>query len=415
MKVDVILGLQWGDEGKGKFVDALSSNYAAVARFHGGSNAGHTLIFQGKKIVLNSLPSGILDEKTMNIIGAGVVLDLASFRREIEMLGSLGYDIRAAKNLKISKKAHLILPTHALLDKLSEEQLGDEKIGSTQKGIGPAYADKVQRRGIRAEEVLLEGFEESVQRLLQIHAAEIKQKYGKEIPLKDLFEHFIKDVTFLKTFDIIDTELFANNMLTAGKTILAEGAQATMLDVDHGTYPFVTSSSCVAGSACTGLGIAPKHIGEVFGIFKAYCTRVGNGPFPSELDEDIADQIRIKGQEFGSVTKRPRRIGWLDLPALKYAIMINGVSQLIMTKADVLSEFDTIKVFKGYANDVESGKDRMLFEEFESWPTGLEEIKSTSKLPATLKSYMAYLEEELNVPITYLSTGPDREQIVSLS
>lgn len=421
MKVDILLGLQWGDEGKGKFVDALSSSYDAVARFHGGSNAGHTLIFEGKKIVLNNIPSGILHTGIVNIIGSGVVLDVNSFCKEVQMLEAAGYELEGRKNLLISKKTHLLLPTHALLDKYAEEALGNAKIGSTQKGIAPAYADKILRRGLRVMDILADDFSDRVQKTFVAHAKQLQQEYGIGIDVDSLLINFMKQIAHLRRFEFIDAEWEINKMLLAGKRILAEGAQATLLDIDHGTYPYVTSSNTTAGAACTGLGIAPKAVGTVYGVFKAYCTRVGSGPFVSEITGEVADELRVSGNEFGSVTKRPRRIGWLDLPALKYAIMINGVDQLIMTKADVLRGLDSIRVCTSYdaaAEGYDTGgrqdenKSTAVYQEFDAWEEDIAEVRQQDELPPALIRYIVFLEEKLEVPIVYVSVGPDREQII---
>lgn len=422
MKVDVLIGLQWGDEGKGKFVDALSSSYDAVARFHGGSNAGHTLIFNGKKIVLNSIPSGILHPGRINIIGSGVVLDVHSFCKEVQMLKEAGYDIESGKNLLISKKAHLLLPTHALLDKYAEEALADAKIGSTQKGIAPAYADKILRKGLRVQDVDSPDFPQRVQHAFSAHARQLGQEYGVTVDVKQLWAVFSAQIAMLRKFTFIDAEWAVNKMLAAGKRVLAEGAQATLLDIDHGTYPYVTSSNTTAGAACTGLGVPPKAIGAVYGVFKAYCTRVGSGPFVTEITGEVADQLRTNGKEFGSVTKRPRRIGWLDLPALKYAIMINGVDRLIMTKADVLQGLDRIRVCTAYQGAFDdTGYDPLCekidtaavtYREFAAWDDDIAAIRDLEKLPAALSAYINFLEMELNIPITYISVGPDREQTI---
>lgn len=422
MKVDILLGLQWGDEGKGKFVDALASGYQAIARFHGGSNAGHTLLVNGKKIVLNSIPSGILHPDILNIIGSGVLLDVASFVREIAMLSDQGYDVLAQKNLLISAKAHLLLPTHALLDRLAERRLGDEKIGSTQKGIAPAYADKILRRGLRAGEIGGSHFSDRLHNLLTDHAREIKQRYSEDVDVDVLHGEFMQQLGLLRQFDIGDTETVVNAMLHDGKRVLAEGAQATLLDIDHGTYPYVTSSNTTAGAACTGLGVAPKKIGTVYAVIKAYCTRVGNGPFVTEIAGEIADRLRQQGREFGSVTKRPRRIGWLDLPALKYAIMINGVDQLILTKADVLQGLQEIQVCTDYRIGADlatygtaataQGIVQPVYRTFDGWQEDISECAQMDDIPEALNMYMTHLEQELQVPIAYLSTGPDRAQII---
>ncbi|MFD2968406.1 adenylosuccinate synthase [Sphingobacterium bambusae] len=421
MKVDVLLGLQWGDEGKGKFVDALAAHYDAVARFHGGSNAGHTLIFEGKKVVLNSIPSGILNTKIINIIGNGVVLDVVSFAREIHMLTAMGYPVIDNQKLLIAKKAHLLLPTHALLDKYAEESLGDAKIGSTQKGIAVAYSDKMLRRGLRVADIQRPDFENCVSQLFGEHIKLLEDRYGVQLSVDDFLVDFMQHIDILKQFPLVDAEWTINKMLSNGKKVLAEGAQATLLDIDHGSYPYVTSSNTTAGAVCTGLGVAPKHVGEVMGVFKAYCTRVGSGPFLTELQSELADHIRLQGGEFGSFTKRPRRIGWLDLPALRYAIMINGVDKLIMTKADVLSGLDYIDVCTSYSDDGGETLDYVathdagctaqpIYRRFAAWQEDISDLTDDKGLPEALKTYISFLENELHVPIAYLSTGPDRKQ-----
>ncbi len=421
MKVDVLLGLQWGDEGKGKFVDALAVHYDAVARFHGGSNAGHTLIFEGKKVVLNSIPSGILNSKIINIIGSGVVLDVASFAREIWMLTAMGYPVIDNQNLLIAKKAHLLLPTHALLDKYAEESLGDDKIGTTQKGIALAYADKMLRKGLRVADIKQPDFERRATQLFGEHAKLLNEHYGVHLSVDDFLADFMQHIDLLKQFPLVDAEWTIKNMLAEGKKVLAEGAQATLLDIDHGSYPYVTSSNTTAGAVCTGLGVAPKHVREVMGVFKAYCTRVGNGPFLTELQGDLANHIRFQGREFGAVTKRPRRIGWLDLPALRYAIMINGVDKLIMTKADVLSGLDYVDVCIAYNHEGVEAQDYVstneagwtaqpVYRRFAAWKEDISDVTAGDDLPETLQAYINFLERALEVPIAYLSTGPDRKQ-----
>ena len=421
MKVDVLLGLQWGDEGKGKFVDALARDYDAVARFHGGSNAGHTLIVGDSKIVLNSIPSGILHKGIINIIGSGVVLDVMSFTREVNMLHEAGYDLVGEGNLWISEKAHLLLPTHALLDRQAEQALGEAKIGSTQKGIAPAYADKVLRKGLRVMDILTDDFPDRVYKMFAVHALWLKQEYELATDIEMLYTDFMKQIEGLQRFKFVDTAHEINSMVLAGKRILAEGAQATLLDIDHGTYPYVTSSNTTVGAVCTGLGVAPKHMGEVFGVVKAYSTRVGNGPFLTEQHDDVAEAIRIKGKEFGAVTKRPRRIGWLDLPALRYAIMINGVDKLIITKADVLSGLDYIDVCTGYVSEdgtpqeyaaVQSALQsvRPRYRRFAVWKEDISELSAYDDLPEALRTYIEFLERMLRVPIAYVSTGPERKQ-----
>ena len=418
MKVDVLLGLQWGDEGKGKIVDVLTPNYSIIARFQGGPNAGHTLEFEGIKHVLHTIPSGIFRKDVINVIGNGVVIDPVIFQKEIEKLAPFNMDIK--KNLLISKKAHLILPTHRLLDQASEAAKGINKIGSTLKGIGPTYMDKTGRNGLRVGDILSPKFKEKYDALVEKHIGILKHHEGFEYNLAALEGPFFEGIDLLRSFTCIDSEQFLNKELKAGKKILAEGAQGTMLDIDFGTYPFVTSSNTVTAGTCTGLGVAPTTIGSVIGIFKAYCTRVGSGPFPTELLEEDGETIRKEGNEFGSTTGRPRRCGWIDLPALKYAIMINGVSELSMMKADVLSVFETIKVCTHYQIngeivdylpfDIDGVEITPIYKELEGWNCDLTELQNYESSPQALKDYVTYLEKELEVPITVVSVGPDRKQ-----
>jgi adenylosuccinate synthase len=417
MKVDVLLGLQWGDEGKGKVVDVLTPNYDLITRFQGGPNAGHTLEFEGKKFILRSVPSGIFQGDKINIIGNGVVLDPALFKAEVEALEESGHQL--TDRLKISKKAHLILPTHRLLDAAYESSKGSEKIGTTGKGIGPAYTDKVSRNGVRVGDIL-HNFEEKYKNAIARHEDILKQ-YDLSYNLPELEKAWFEGVEYLKRFELIDSEHFINEAIKGGKKVLAEGAQGTMLDIDFGSYPFVTSSNTISAGACTGLGVAPRNIGEVYGIFKAYCTRVGSGPFPTELFCETGDKIRKTGFEFGSVTGRPRRCGWIDLVALKYAIMINGVTQLIMMKSDVLDSFETIKACIAYKIDgEEEGKfpydinegAEPVYVEFTGWNTDMTHMKSEDEFPEEFNSYISFLEEELEVPIKIVSLGADRDQTV---
>ena len=418
-KVDVLLGLQWGDEGKGKIVDVLAPKYDVVARFQGGPNAGHTLEFDGIKHVLHQIPSGIFREKTKNVIGNGVVLDPIVFKTEIEKLQK--YNLNTHANLFISKKATLILPTHRLLDQAQEKAKGENKIGSTLKGIGPTYQDKIGRQGLRVGDVLSDSFNEKFKKLTSIHF-KILAEHQLEYNWADLEKQFMDAVQFLKTFKLIESEYFLNNELTKGSTILAEGAQGSLLDIDFGSYPFVTSSNTVSAGACTGLGIAPRNIGEVYGIFKAYSTRVGSGPFPTELLDEEGEKMRKQGNEFGSTTGRPRRCGWIDIPSLKYSIMINGVTQLLMMKADVLNIFEKIKICTKYRLKDGTETDMLPYElvnekitpiytEVKGWHTSLSNISQNS-MPMELSQYIDYLQEALNVPITLISTGPDRTQTV---
>lgn len=418
-KVDVLLGLQWGDEGKGKIVDVLAPTYDVVARFQGGPNAGHTLEFDGIKHVLHQIPSGIFREKTKNIIGNGVVLDPIVFKTEIEKLEKYNLNVKA--NLFISKKATLIVPTHRLLDQAYETAKGVDKIGSTLKGIGPSYQDKIGRQGLRVGDVLATNFKKKFKKLIDIHF-EILKTHNISYDWAALENQFMDAVNFLRQFKLIDSEYFINNELKSGSTILAEGAQGSLLDIDFGSYPFVTSSNTVTAGACTGLGVAPSHIGEVYGIFKAYSTRVGSGPFPTELLDEEGDLMRKQGNEFGSTTGRPRRCGWIDLPSLKYSIMINGVTQLLMMKADVLNIFKTIKVCTKYKlsdgsitetvpYELVNEKIEPIYTEVKGWNTSLENI-TNDHMPVELADYIRLLETALNVPITLLSTGPDRKQTI---
>lgn len=419
MKVDVLLGLQWGDEGKGKIVDVLAPKYDVVARFQGGPNAGHTLEFDGIKHVLHQIPSGIFREKTKNIIGNGVVLDPIVFKTEIEKLQKYNLNVKA--NLFISKKATLIVPTHRLLDQAYEKAKGENKIGSTLKGIGPSYQDKIGRQGLRVGDVLSPQFKDRFNKLIDIHF-EILKNHDVEYDWPSLHAQFMDAIEFLKQFNLIDSEYFINNEIKKGATILAEGAQGSLLDIDFGSYPFVTSSNTVTAGACTGLGVAPSNIGEVYGIFKAYSTRVGSGPFPTELLDEQGELMRKQGNEFGSTTGRPRRCGWIDLPSLKYSIMINGVTQLLMMKADVLNIFPIIKICTQYKladgsitetipYELVHEKIEPLYTEVKGWNTSLEGITET-KMPKELSDYINLLEKSLGVPITLLSTGPDRKQTI---
>jgi adenylosuccinate synthase len=418
MKADVLLGLQWGDEGKGKVVDVLTPKYDIIARFQGGPNAGHTLEFNSIKHVLHTIPSGIFRQNQVNIIGNGVVIDPIIFKKEIDSISKMTDDLD--KKLFISKKAHLILPSHRILDAASEASKGNTKIGSTLKGIGPTYMDKTGRNGLRVGDILLPNFKELYQTLIEKHR-QLLSMYNFEYNLEEYEKGWFEGIEILKKFKIIDSEHYINNEMDKGKTLLAEGAQGTLLDIDFGSYPYVTSSNTICAGACTGLGIAPNHIGEVFGIFKAYCTRVGSGPFPTELNNETGEQIRQKGHEFGATTGRPRRCGWLDLPALKYAIMLNGVTRLIMMKADVLSGFEDILVCRGYKTkdgiidffpyDLTSVEEP-VYQKMAGWSEDLTKIRTFSELPASLKKYIEFLEEELKVPIVIVSVGPDREQTI---
>ncbi|MCF0181931.1 MAG: adenylosuccinate synthase [Muribaculaceae bacterium] len=417
MKVDVLLGLQWGDEGKGKVVDVLTPRYNVVARFQGGPNAGHTLEFEGKKYVLRSIPSGIFQHNQVNIIGNGVVLDPILFMEEAIDLEKSGVDIK--KILKISRKAHLIMPTHRLLDAANERLKGDGKIGTTGKGIGPTYTDKVGRYGLRVGDIT-SNFDQKYAAAKQRHLV-LLNALGETPDIAQLEARWMEGIEYIKQYDIIDSEFFINKQLAAGKSVLCEGAQGSMLDVDFGSYPFVTSSSTVCAGACTGLGVAPNKIGEVYGIFKAYCTRVGSGPFPTELHDETGAEIRRIGHEYGAVTGRERRCGWIDLVALRYTIMLNGVTQLIMMKSDVLDGFDTIKACDAYEIDGHITRDfpysveegiTPIYTEIKGWKTPMSHLTSENQFPQEFKDYIAFLEEKLAVPITIVSVGPDREQTI---
>ncbi len=418
MKVDVLLGLQWGDEGKGKVVDVLTPRYNVVARFQGGPNAGHTLEFDGKKYVLRSIPSGIFQHGQINIIGNGVVLDPVLFKEEAMALEESGVDLR--KILKISKKAHLILPTHRLLDAANERAKGGAKIGTTGKGIGPTYTDKISRNGLRLGDTL-HNFRQRYEAARDRHVAMLRAM-GEEPEFSELEKKWLEAIDYLHTFDIIDSEHYINRCLREGKSVLCEGAQGTLLDVDFGSYPFVTSSNTITAGACTGLGVAPNKIGEVYGIFKAYCTRVGSGPFPTELFDETGRKIRDIGHEYGAVTGRERRCGWIDLVALRYAIMINGVTQLIMMKSDVLDSFDTIKACTAYRINekeirefpysIEEDTIEPVYTELPGWNTDMTKMKSEDEFPVRFKEYIEFLERQLETPITIVSIGPDREQTI---
>ena len=417
-KVDVLLGLQWGDEGKGKVVDVLTPRYDVVARFQGGPNAGHTLEFEGKKYVLRSIPSGIFQNNNVNIIGNGVVLDPILFMDEAKALEESGTDIK--KILKISKKAHLIMPTHRRLDAAQEKAKGDSKIGTTGKGIGPTYTDKISRNGLRVGDIF-SNFEQKYAIAKAKHIATLTQ-LGGDTDVAELEAQWMQAIDYIKGFDIIDSEYVVNGLLAQGKKVLCEGAQGTMLDVDFGSYPFVTSSNTITAGACVGLGLAPNKIGDVYGIFKAYCTRVGSGPFPTELFDETGAKIRDLGHEYGAVTGRERRCGWVDLVALKYAIMINGVTRLIMMKSDVLDGFETIKACTAYKIDgvvtdqfpfdIKDENIEPIYNELKGWNTDMTSMKSTEEFPAEFKAYIDFLESELNVPICIVSVGPDRSQTI---
>jgi adenylosuccinate synthase len=422
--VDVLLGLQWGDEGKGKIVDVLSPTYHMIARFQGGPNAGHTLEFEGKKYVLNTIPSGVFNTNTLNLIGNGVVIDPVIFKREIDNLKTNGYDPIATHKLVISKKAHLILPTHRLLDAASESKMGNSKIGSTLKGIGPTYQDKIGRSGLRVGDTMLPDFKERYDKLIAKHL-ETLSHYNIDIDYKEYEAQWFEGIELLKAMKQVDAEHLVNQYLKENKKVLAEGAQGTLLDIDFGSYPYVTSSNTTSAGACTGLGAAPNKLGSIIGIFKAYCTRVGGGPFPTELDNEVGEELRRIGHEFGATTGRPRRCGWIDLPALKYAIMLNGVTELVMTKADVLSGFEKIYACTHYIYngetidympfDILSVTATPVYKEIDGWKEDLTQIHEINEIPEKLMAYIKYLEKELGVPVKYLSVGPDRKQTLILS
>jgi adenylosuccinate synthase len=419
--VDVLIGLQWGDEGKGKIVDYLAANYDIIARFQGGPNAGHTLYVNGQKVVLRTIPSGVFQEKTLNLIGNGVVIDPVTLKEEIEGLKNLGIDLR--NNLFISHKAHLILPSHRALDAASEHAKGKEKIGSTLKGIGPAYMDKTGRNGLRVGDILAPNWEERYDRLRSKHV-DMLRMYD-EVPGWESWEaDFFTAVAYLRSLNIVNGEYWLNNHLQQGKKVLAEGAQGSMLDVDYGTYPFVTSSNTIVAGVCTGLGVSPAKIGEVYGITKAYCTRVGGGPFPTELNDETGERLRAAGHEFGAVTKRPRRCGWMDLVALRYVCMLSGVTRLIVTKADVLDGFEEIKVATAYHIDGAVTEefpfdicDRDIVPEyktFSGWDTSISECTSVEELPESFKNYCKFVADFLQTRIQFISNGTGRDQLLKL-
>jgi len=416
-KVDVILGLQWGDEGKGKVVDVLTPHYQVVARFQGGPNAGHTLEFNGEKYVLRSIPSGIFQGDKVNVIGNGVVLDPILFKEEAEALARSGHDL--TERLYISKKAHLILPTHRVLDAAFEAAKGSSKIGTTGKGIGPTYTDKISRNGVRVGDIFLDF--KKIYEVAKARHENILESLGYNYDIDELERQWFEGIEYLKKFRIIDSEHEINRFLAEDKAILAEGAQGTLLDVDFGSYPFVTSSNTICAGACTGLGIGPNRIGEVYGIFKAYCTRVGSGPFPTELFDETGEALCRLGHEFGAVTGRKRRCGWLDMMALKYAIMVDGVTKLIMMKADVMNDFDTIKVAEAYEIDgrrvTEFPYDiqddvKPVYREFKGWKTDLKQVRRYEDFPAEFKTYVEYIERETGVPVAIISVGPDRDETI---
>lgn len=420
MKVDVLLGLQWGDEGKGKVVDVLAPRYDVIARFQGGPNAGHTLEFEGIKHVLHTIPSGIFHPEKINIIGNGVVIDPVIFKKEVDALIAMGVDV--SKNLFISRKAHLILPTHRMLDAASEAIKGKSKIGSTLKGIGPSYMDKTGRNGLRVGDIENSSFRQRYDALVAKHS-ELLAFYHFETPMSEYEKGFMEGVEMIRKMNLIDSEYIINGYLEKSKSVLAEGAQGSLLDIDFGSYPFVTSSNTITAGTCTGLGVAPSKIGEVYGIFKAYCTRVGSGPFPTELEDETGELIRKAGREFGATTGRPRRCGWLDLPALKYTILLNGVTKLIMTKPDVLNGFATIKVCTHYLYlgnkidhmpfDIVNNEVEPVYTELPGWTLPENSMNDASQLPVELSDYICFLEKELGVPVVIVSVGPDRKETLA--
>lgn len=422
--MDIVLGLQWGDEGKGKFIDLISENYDITARFNGGSNAGHSIERNGRRITLKMIPSGIFMKGVQNVIGTGTVLDPVSFKKEIANLQIFDNTVQPENNVIISLKAHFVLPTHKLLDVFMEESSDYTTIGTTKNGIAQAYSNKILRQNVRVGDMFAPDFRSRVQHILE-RDYKMLTAGGMELPsLEEISNEFFEAVDFLKKFRCTETEIYLNNALAEGKTILAEGSQAAMLDIDHGTYPYVTSSSTTASGASSGLGVSPKKIGEIFGIAKAYCTRVGNGVFPTELFDELGEEIRTKGNEFGSNTGRPRRTGWLDLPALKYAVMINGVTQLVLTKADVLSGLKSVAVCTHY--ELEDGKTidvsgllpengKPILKWMKGWDADFSAMKSPSELPAEVNEFLAFLETELGIPVAYLSTGPGRNEMLKLT
>jgi len=421
VKVDVLLGLQWGDEGKGKLVDVLTPNYDVIARFQGGPNAGHTLEFNNIKHITHNIPSGVFREKSINVIGNGVVLDPKTFKEEIDQVRALNVDLKG--RLMVSLKAHLIMPTHKILDAASEAAKGKTKIGSTLRGIGPTYMDKTGRNGLRVGDIVSNRFKDKYDFLTQKHLDILKQ-YDFEFNLSEFEEGWFEGIECIKDYQLVNSEYEVNNFLKAGKSVLAEGAQGTMLDIDFGSYPFVTSSNTICAGACAGLGIAPNMIGDVFGVFKAYSTRVGGGPFPTEQDNDTGEKLREYGAEYGATTGRPRRCGWLDLSVLKYSIMLNGVTQLMMTKADVLSHFDTIKVCTGYNIDgkytvqlpYDIEKDiEPVYSDIKSWRSEIKNLRTKKELPDELLEYIKFIENHVGVPVSIVGVGPDREQLIRLN
>ncbi len=420
MSLNVLLGLQWGDEGKGKIVDVFASKYDVVARFQGGPNAGHSLEFDDVKHVLHNIPSGVFNKSTLNIIGNGVVIDPIILKKEIEELKEKGVNVNS--NLYISRKAHLIIPSHRILDAASEAAKGKSKIGSTLKGIGPTYMDKTGRNGLRIGDIEDETFHEKYNFLKEKHQILLKQYDSYDYKIEDKEQEWFDAIEFLKHYKFVDSEHTINELIQKNKTILAEGAQGTLLDIDFGSYPFVTSSNTICAGACTGLGVAPNKLGEIYGVFKAYCTRVGSGPFPTEINNEEGEKLQKQGNEYGATTGRPRRCGWLDLPALKYAIMLNGTTQLIMTKADVLTKFKKIKVCTHYIMEDGSKIDffpydqykikEAVYKEFEGWDEDISKINDFEKLPESFKNYVRFIEEQTGIPVKLISTGADRKALI---
>lgn len=420
-KADVLLGLQWGDEGKGKIVDVLTPSYDIIARFQGGPNAGHTLEFNGIKHVLHTIPSGIFHPTAINVVGNGVVIDPVIFKKELEALAALNVDVKS--KLVISKRAHLILPTHRLLDAASEAAKGKNKIGSTLKGIGPTYMDKTGRNGLRIGDIETNEFKDKYNALVEKHK-QLLSFHNYDYNLQKLEPTWFEAIEYLKQLQFIDTEHYINDAMKKGKRVLAEGAQGSLLDIDFGSYPFVTSSNTICAGACNGLGVAPNKIGNVIGIFKAYCTRVGSGPFPTELDNEIGENIRKVGREFGATTGRARRTGWLDIPALKYAIMINGVTELMMMKADILSEFDELQICTHYTHNgkvidylpynIDPAYLQPVYTSVKGWSCDLTGITDKAKIPAELMDYIKFIEKAVETPITIVSVGPDRTQTIRM-
>jgi len=420
--VDVLLGLQWGDEGKGKIVDYFAPKYDIIARFQGGPNAGHTLYVNGQKVVLHQIPSGIFHENTTNLIGNGVVLDAVTLKKEYDKVAAFGIDGR--KHLYVAERTHLILPSHRALDKASELSKGNEKIGSTLKGIGPAYMDKTGRNGLRVGDLLDKNFTTQYIKLRMKHQR-LLDSFGFNEDISEWEEEFFEGIEFMRSLKIVNGEYFINEKIREGKKVLAEGAQGSMLDVDFGTFPFVTSSNTISAGVCTGLGIAPQKIKEVIGVTKAYCTRVGSGPFPTELHDETGERLRKIGSEFGATTGRPRRCGWIDLVALNFACMVNGVTQIVMTKADVLDAFEELSVCTSYGIDGKQEKAvpyQMAkmpiiphYEQFAGWKTDITKIRDNASLPEEMKNYIAFINQYLGVDVSYISNGPERDQIIKAS